>query len=288
MTPSACDCCDQPPLPEVILEWQSQAATCADTCGARNLDITNVELDQGGVVVNVPIDPCLYYRHYQRWVTYDACDPPITGAEAYGEQCTYDPDIDCCSGPVLFGPQPSCCEYIGAGFIILAGCRTNTHTFADLITTCDLTFGDWADGGGAHHYISRAGNERAKSFARFRVRHQPAALCYLKVWFRAFRQNYALIGDSCNAWELDGTPEPIEAPEPYEWNGDGAPCLPTPARSVDHEDNLIRGDWVAIDPPEDIEPAEGAAILIEHKFSCHPDYEPEWGEANGWPFLNAP
>ena len=108
------------------------------------------------------------------------------------------------------------------------------------------------------------------------VVHSPVGTCYLKVWMRDIKTDNDGYGGVTTTTEDD-------AVGPYEWSGEGDPCISNPSHGYNWSDkgtadahgNEIWGDWDDI-PVEDVEAGQTIATKrVIRKWSFVPDYEPD-------------
>jgi len=132
---------------------------------------------------------------------------------------------------------------------------------------------------------------------RFRLRHIPSTTCYLKVWMRKVIQPYkwedcetGFAGDTprteplvvncedepcTNRWSTDGEATFGDL-TPYEWTGtESSPCIPDDTVSIIDCNNVVYSD------PIELIAAKNTSVSIQYKYSCIPDYEPNWPDENG-------
>lgn len=234
---SACNCCENPhPSPPVAVEVSSRYVEVAK-CGILN-----------------PEDG---KYHRSKTVTHTYPDAPAitmtsVATQAPDGSCSIDTEGE--SDPSSYGDTTVSwgSEYSNADLL----------AFAATLEGYDI--GGWpAYLGIADDYIVRLVR------SRFRIKHQPTASCYIKVWLRSrFTPEGATAG---------GDSDILADLPAYEWSGasSGAGsglCLKDTTLSPAHEGNAWYGEWTDIPAP----PANGFTV-IEGKWSYIEGVEPEWG-----------
>lgn len=308
---SACDCCDAPPLPSILIECDSVSASKSKSyhaqCGELN-----------------PADGKYYLTIMEGqtgWGPNATPDPP-PGCVAQVLQDRYDPDLhehiiiarevretvapDCtinkggkkvysvdeagnCTGPEITSGVPSPCRQI---------------EFRDTITVNGTwgVFHDWAlccveELSGRKDYSDEAPPPKNETTGDLISRTLSDLPSYPDKWGGSCSSYRNLSPDESSysiqkfKWRLAHPPtgtcylkvwlqkrfhpetgtDTVTPLAAYEWTGSGSPCFTDATKGVDHADNRITGE----PSEEDIPATDGTTTIEIVKFSCIPGYEPD-------------
>jgi hypothetical protein len=99
--------------------------------------------------------------------------------------------------------------------------------------------------------VSRYGDIRERTKARFKFSHYPTWSCYLKVWARIKHERFELKEDENFEFMPVGELIEYEDLDTYEWNGSGNPCFEDKNKFYNDDENLIESEeWIEFEAKE--------------------------------------
>lgn len=299
-----CDCCSIPDI-SIQLEAKIFSYGCSDLCGIAN-NITESTTTVGGpcpytgrTTVNVPVDPCKFYKSITRTDDYTGVlftdfegncinlFPSLVNSFIVEYTCNQPSNSGVCS----FSPTIGECTseetpLSGGGYP--GQPRDIDFLYNNLIQNCNYVLFDPNNLGyssinstpTASSFFSKNGNSKNKTRSIVqKIKHNPSPTCYLKYWIRGLRRNYITNPEStlCSGpfIRIDEEPSP-DLEYQYEWNGVGTPCLLNPNKIWNNVDNIIEKDveWEFFVP--DAGASLGIDLFFESKYSFVKNYEPAW------------